>query len=102
MDRNPIFHGFSRIVAIFHGLVVIDEIEKEKEGDEKREEEEISQMAAETDEATVVCKNNNNNKMEASLVSYPCSAINRYECPYEKGKVKEGENANFDVDTLFT
>lgn len=99
MDRNPIFHGFSRIVA--KGLVVIDEIEKEKEGNEKREEEEISQMAAETDEATVVCKNNNN-KMEASLVSYPCSAVNRYECPYEKGKVKEGENANFDVDTLFT
>ena len=45
----------------------------------------------------------NNNKGNSSNSSstptiYPCKVSNRFECPYEKGKVKE---TKFDVDDLF-
>jgi hypothetical protein len=39
-------------------------------------------------------KSNNNN-----FIQYPCSIVNRFECPYEKDKVSK--NANFDVEDLF-
>jgi hypothetical protein len=40
-------------------------------------------------------------KLKMTVIPYPCSVYNRFECPYEKDKVTEGENANFGVDTLF-
>jgi hypothetical protein len=106
MDGNPIFHGFNRLVA--KGLVVIADIEKqEKEGEEggeegKREEnKDEATQTLEIDETNGKAIKEDDKKLIERHVPYPCSVYNRFECLYEKGKVKIGENANFDVNTLF-
>ena len=35
---------------------------------------------------------------KSNPIQYPCSVVNRFECPYEKGKCSE---IKFDVDDLF-
>ena len=98
MDGSTIFHGFNRLVA--KALVVIADIEEqEKEGQE--EEGESKDDTTQTLEIQRETMDEDVKKIRARSVPYPCSVYNRFECPYEKHKVKEGENANFDVDTLF-
>jgi len=38
------------------------------------------------------------NENQANPIEYPCSVVNRFECPYEKGKES---NARFNVEDLF-
>jgi hypothetical protein len=63
MDGSTLHHRLSRIVA--KGLVVIDEIKEEQEGNENREiAENKSQGDMEMNEKTIVVRRNNNNKFE--------------------------------------
>jgi hypothetical protein len=104
MDGSTIFNGFNRIVA--KGLVVIADV-KEQEKEEGQEEEGKGENEESKDDTTQTLEiqretmDDDNKEMRARSVPYPCSVYNRFECPYEKDKVIEGENANFDVDTLF-
>jgi hypothetical protein len=95
-DKEPILLGLNRIVA--KGLVIAD-IEEIGEDGEKEDTIQILQETeanSSTTEATDESK-----KTRARLVPYPCPIANRFECPYEKDKVRVGENANFDVESLF-
>ena len=38
------------------------------------------------------------NKSKNKPIPYPCHVVNRFECPYEKGKVS---NRKFDLEDLF-
>ncbi len=97
-DKEPILLGSNRIVA--KGLVIAD-VEERKREDGKTEDV-TTQMTEEADANTSTkAATEPNKKMRARLVPYPCTVPNRFECPYEKDKVKIGENANFDVDSLF-
>lgn len=46
----------------------------------------------------LVAKGLEEDESKSNPISYPCSVVNRFECPYEKGKVSD---AKFDVDDLF-
>jgi hypothetical protein len=103
MERSTIFNGFSRIVA--KGLVVIAAVEEQEEAGQENvregKREENRDETTQTLEIQGETMDEDDKKLIARSVPYPCSVYNRFECPYEKDKVKEGENANFDVDTLF-
>lgn len=46
----------------------------------------------------LVTKGFEENKSKNNPIPYPCHVVNRFECPYEKGKVS---NIKFDVEDLF-
>jgi hypothetical protein len=45
-----------------------------------------------------VTKGFEENKSKNKPIPYPCHVVNRFECPYEKGKVS---NRKFDLEDLF-
>jgi hypothetical protein len=78
-DEEPILLGFNRVVA--KGLMIADVEAKEVKDSEKEESKEESTTAA-------AASTNPTKKMKPRLVPYPCTVANRFECPYEKDKVK--------------
>lgn len=46
----------------------------------------------------LVTKGFEENKSKNKPIPYPCHVVNRFECPYEKGKVS---NRKFDLEDLF-
>jgi hypothetical protein len=54
----------------------------------------------------LIAKGLTNGKPEEHPLQYPCQVVNRFQCPYERIKIKEDDdvratNTNFDVEDLF-